>query len=151
MERTQSCFNMGRRACLCFLTRRKWSSMTFWTLGVVCGTEVYQPWWHICSETTEPVFLILWCYHATVWEEKEIMVMVGDSHIPDRPVTQISRHSVSGLLWSEARNTDWMFGCVLTNYLGTQKLASFSLLLKQRTWELRPQKFPLLGNNLLNQ
>lgn len=92
MERTQCCFNMGWRVCLCFLTRGKWSSMTFWTLGVVCGAEVYQPCWHIaagapqksCSEIAEPVFLILWCHHASVWEGEEIMVMVGDSRISDR-------------------------------------------------------------------
>ena len=40
-------------------------------------------------EIVEPVFLNLWYHHAAVWEGKAIVVMVDDSHLPDRATTQI--------------------------------------------------------------
>lgn len=62
-----TCFDIGSRACLCFLRGRKWSLMAPWTFDV-CRTE-YQLWGYCgcwCSPRevrvrfAESMFLTLW-------------------------------------------------------------------------------------------
>lgn len=63
------------------------------TFCVVYRTEECQPWWH-CEGQGPPSGGLYWdcwtcvfnlqCHHYTIWEWKEIMVMVGDFQHPDR-------------------------------------------------------------------
>lgn len=72
------------------------------------------------GEITEPLFLTHWYHHAAVWKGKKITVMVDDSHLPDRPDTQISTH-YRLLLTLELAQECWLnfgqFICIISWYM----------------------------------
>lgn len=146
MESTQTCFNMGLKAFLCFFFshRKKMKpngSLNVWYGVWNKGVPAQMRSWLLVltqgvgwSEISNPMSLTLWWHHAAVWERKGTTAMVGDSKFLSRTAPQTTQTSVSFStlilakecwlnVWPYIYNMSWDTNVIFANVV-------FHLLLK---------------------